>query len=265
MLSAIELFADEPLIVAHRGASFDAPENTMPAFLLAWERGADAIEGDFYLTRDGHIVCCHDKSTERYADENLVVKESTLAELQALDVGRWKHRRFADTHMPTLPDVLACVPAGKQIFVEVKCGPEIVPALLQDFANSQLDAKQIVVISFHSGVIAAVKKAAPQYQANWLSGFKKQDDGRLKPSLKTVLTTLERIDADGFSSTKDHIDEAFIAAVEQRGYPYHVWTIDDGTTANRFRKWGADSITTNRPKHIRDRLNLMSRSRLQAP
>jgi len=54
------------LVVAHRDASFDVPENTLPAFKLAWEQGADAIEGDFLLTKDGHIVCIHDRTTKRF-------------------------------------------------------------------------------------------------------------------------------------------------------------------------------------------------------
>ena len=75
------------MIVAHRGASRDAPENTIPAFKLAWEQGADAIEGDFHLTKDGNIVCIHDGNTENVSNTNLVVRESTLAELRKLDVG----------------------------------------------------------------------------------------------------------------------------------------------------------------------------------
>ncbi|MDA1056051.1 MAG: glycerophosphodiester phosphodiesterase family protein, partial [Planctomycetota bacterium] len=78
------------LIIAHRGGSHDAPENTLAAFRLAFEQGADGIEGDFYLTRDNRIVCIHDADTKRVADKTLVVAESSLAELKRLDVGSWK-------------------------------------------------------------------------------------------------------------------------------------------------------------------------------
>ena len=131
-LIVINSLVSEPLIVAHRGASFDAPENTLPAFKLAWEMGADAVEGDFLLTKDGHIVCVHDKKTKKVADQNLVVVQSTLAELQKLDVGLRKNKKFAGTRIPTLPEVFATVPIGKKIFVEVKCGPEIIPALTKE-------------------------------------------------------------------------------------------------------------------------------------
>jgi len=74
----ISIYAGASIIVAHRGASRDAPENTIPAFKLAWKQGADAIEGDFHLTKDGHIVCIHDGNTENVANTNLVVGESTF-------------------------------------------------------------------------------------------------------------------------------------------------------------------------------------------
>ena len=102
-------------IIAHRGASFDAPENTLAAFRLAWEQGADGIEGDFMLTADGQIVCFHDLDTQRVAGEMRVVKESTLAELQALDVGRWKGDRWRGERIASLDDVLAVIPQGKQL------------------------------------------------------------------------------------------------------------------------------------------------------
>lgn len=82
------------LIVAHRGASYDAPENTLAAFRLAFEKDADGIEGDFYLTSDNRIVCIHDSDTERVAGKKLIVAKSTLAELKQLDVGSWKDKKW---------------------------------------------------------------------------------------------------------------------------------------------------------------------------
>ena len=82
------------LIVAHRGASHAAPENTSAAFELAWQQNADAIEADFRLSRDGQIVCIHDATTQRTAGVDRIVAQSTLAELKALDVGAWKDPQF---------------------------------------------------------------------------------------------------------------------------------------------------------------------------
>lgn len=246
--------AGQPLIVAHRGASHDAPENTLPAFKLAWEQGADAIEGDFYRTRDGHIVCIHDKDTERVAGIKLPVEESTFQALRALDVGAYRGGEFRGTTIPTLTEVLALVPGDKRFYLEVKGDEAMVPALLEEVAESGLKPRQVVFISFNADVIRTVKTMAPQHKAYWLSGFKEQKSGQVTPTLETVLATLKQSKADGFSSSKDLIDEAFIARVRKEGYEYHVWTVDEVETARRFVDWGAGSITTNMPGAIRQGL-----------
>jgi len=244
-----------PLIVAHRGASADAPENTIPAFELAWKQNADAIEGDFHLTQDGHIVCLHDADTRKHAGKPLVVAQSTLAELRALDVGARKGPQWKDTRIPTLDEVLATIPKGKRIFVEIKCGPEIIPPLLNKLGASGLNAGQIVIIAFDAGVIKTVKTAAPQYEANWLCAFKRKS-GRDTPSRSSVLKTLRSCGADGLSTNAyPAIDADFVAKVRATGANYHVWTINDAPTARRFRELGADSITTDLPSPIRKALD----------
>lgn len=259
-LALLPLNAQEPTIVAHRGASHDAPENTLPAFRLAWNQGADAIEGDFHLSKDGHIVCIHDDNTKKVAGKKLDVSQSTLAELKQLDVGAYRGKQFKGTRIPTLTEALATVPqtskAGerKKIYIEIKCGPEIIPPLLKELKQSKLKQDQIVVISFNQIVIQKIKSEAPQFKAYWLSGFKKDALGRVKPSLKHVLSTLKQTKADGFSSSQKHINESFVKGIIEHGYEYHVWTVDDIETAQRFKTWGALSITTNRPglmiKHL---------------
>lgn len=243
----------EPYIVAHRGASGEAPENTLPAFELAWKQGADAIEGDFYLTADGEIVCMHDADTERTAGKKLVVAKSTLAELRELDVGSWKDARYAGTVAPTLAEVLATVPEGKKIFVEVKCGPEIVPRLLEDLAKSGLKAEQIVIISFKDDVIAEVRRLRPEYRANWLTALKEKN-GKLLPTPDEIVATLKRTNATGLGIGFKEVDESLVRAVENAGFEFHVWTVDDPAVGSRFAEWGSRSITTNWPKRIREAL-----------
>jgi len=254
LMAASAMHAAEPFLVAHRGASHDAPENTVPAYELAWKQGADAIEGDFHLTSDGKIVCIHDYDTKRVSGTKLVVKDSTLAELQALDAGAWFKPEFKGTKLPTLREVAATVPAGKKFYVEVKCGPEIVPTMLEDLAASKLKDDQIVVISFQAPVIAEVKKVKPAYKACWLASFEKESP--LKPSKDEVLGTLLKIKANGFSSKADkRLDQDFIKAVQDAGFEYHCWTVDDVATARRFLDLGILSVTTNRPEFLRKGLS----------
>lgn len=245
--------AKPPRIVAHRGASHDAPENTLPAFELAWKQNADAIEGDFHLTSDGAILCIHDFDTKRVSGVKRVVKDSTLAELRKLDAGAWFDPKWKGTVLPTFAEVAATVPAGRKFYIEVKCGPEIVPVLLRELVASGLDIDQVVVISFQAPVIREIKKQAPGFKAFWLSSFDKSSP--LDPSAVSVLNTLQDIKADGFSSKADsRIDEKFLQPILSAGFGYHCWTVDDPKVARRFHGLGAQSITTNRPAFLREAL-----------
>ena len=124
--------SETPLIIAHRGASGTAPENTMEAFNLAWNLGADGIEGDFHLTHDGHIVAIHDADTGKVSGGKIkfFVKKVTLKELQSIDVGSWKDKKYSGIRIPTLEQVIDSVPDGKKFFIEIKCGTEIMAPLI---------------------------------------------------------------------------------------------------------------------------------------
>jgi glycerophosphoryl diester phosphodiesterase len=247
-LFAGHMVVGKPLIVAHRGASFDAPENTLPAFELAWEKGADAIEGDFLLTKDNQIVCIHDKTTKRLSEQNLVVAESTLEQLKTLDVGSWKNRKYKETQIPTLSEVFTTVPSGKKFFVEVKCGPEIIPYLIKEIKMSGLKMDQVRLICFNKEVIKVFKETMPGCKAYWLTGFNKKN-GSWKPSLEEVLRTLKFCKADGLDS-QHTIPPEFSKAVLGAGFEWHAWTINNVITAKGLAKRNIYSITTDRPKLI---------------
>lgn len=248
------LQADEPLIVAHRGASAEAPENTLPAFNLAWDQGADAIEGDFHLTKDGQIVCLHDPNTKKVSGVELSAKDSTLEELQKLDVGSFHSAPFKDTRMPTLQEVMATVPDGKKIYIEIKCGPSIVPTLLEEIEKSGLKRDQIVVISFNADVIKAIEAEAPFYKTCLLISIKKDDAGTLTPDFPTILTRLKDSQADGLSASFTHLTEDMIRSVKEEGREIHTWTVDGPAAAKQLSDWGIQSITTNVPGVIRKHL-----------
>jgi glycerophosphoryl diester phosphodiesterase len=246
--------ADDLKIVAHRGASYDAPENTLPAFKLAWEQGADAIEGDFHITKDGHIVCIHDKDTRKVANTKLVVGNATLAELRRLDVGLWKGEGFEGTCIPTIAEVFASIPSQKRIFIEIKCGPEIIPQLLKEIDQSGLQLSQIVVICFNAKVLKELKEKSPKLKVSWLSSFKKEKGSeKMVPSLEDVFGTLEWIGAEGFSSSAA-IPEAYMNPIKSRGYEWHVWTVNDAKQAVRMKQLGVQSITTDRPGYLKEQI-----------
>jgi len=244
-------------IIAHRGASHDAPENTLAAFRLAWERGADGVEGDFYLTSDGHIVCIHDRETKRVATENYIVAETTFEKLRTLDVGSWKDPKWKGEKIPSIEEVLALVPKGKKIFIELKIGPEIVEPLEKALKASNLSPEQIVIISFDAAAIEACEKRMPHLRSHWLAGYKEQEDGSWKPTASEVTQTVNRIGADGLGShaNLEFFDKDFLKKYRATGVDeFHVWTVNKPTVAKHYQQLGAWSITTDRPGWLRKQL-----------
>ncbi|TWT64768.1 glycerophosphodiester phosphodiesterase [Allorhodopirellula solitaria] len=248
--------AKQPLIVAHRGASHDAPENTLAAFNLAWKQNADVIEGDFYLTADDQIVCLHDKTTSRTAPNqpSYTPADATLEQLRTLDVGAWKGAQFAGEKIPTLDEVLKTIPAGKKIFVEIKCGPEILPVLKEQLASSDLRPDQIVLICFNTEVVTQARKTMDQYQTNWLTSYRRDSKTQsLTPTTSTIVDTLRKTSASGLGTRDemDAIDGEMVRAVHEMGCGIHAWTVDNPSVAKTLHQLGFDSITTNRPAEIR--------------
>ena len=208
------------ITVAHRGASADAPENTIAAFKSAWQQGADVIEGDFQLTSDGQIVCIHDADTLRVSGARLVVKESTLAELRQLDMGwHFQDQSFSEK-IPTIEQVFATIPENKQILIEIKCGVEILPVLMQQIQRSNLDMSQIGVIAFDQEVIKQCKLIEPKLIALWLNDFNKIND------IDFIVSTLLDIKADGLLSNDIAADQ-LRNAVKKQGLIYNLWIAGD--------------------------------------
>lgn len=244
--------ADLPLLIAHRGASHAAPENTLSAFRLAWEEGADGIEGDFHLCSDGEVVCIHDSDTKRTAGESLVVAETPWSRLSRLDVGSWKSDHYTGEKIPRLGDVLGVLPADKKFFIEIKSGPETVPPIRRILEETKSDPNRVILISFHDAVIRACREQLPGYQAHWISSLKEfdQDDraGRYAEQLAAT-------GANGFHfHAASPVTADWLAGLRKEGLPLTSWTVDDVTLARRMIAFGVNHITTNRPGPLRAEL-----------
>jgi glycerophosphoryl diester phosphodiesterase len=250
--------AEAQLIVAHRGASYDAPENTMAAFDLAWEQGADGVEGDFYLSSDGEIVCIHDPDTERVAGVKHVVKDTPLEVLRALDVGGWKDPKYKGERMPTLAEVLASIPKDKKFFIELKVGPEIVGPMLKALDEAEFPKEQTVVICFKEETIAECEKQRPELKTYWLVRYEKNDAGQWKPTVDEVEARLKKSHADalGTQGEMQVVDRAFLKELCDEGFcDFEVWTIDKPSVARFYQGLGTKAITTNRPGWLRRQLS----------
>ncbi|MCE9566861.1 MAG: glycerophosphodiester phosphodiesterase [Planctomycetes bacterium] len=240
-------------IIGHRGASFDAPENTLASIRLAWEQHADAIDFDVWQSRDGHVVVFHDATTKRIGGVEKLVSEQSLEELRQLDVGAWKHAQFAGERIATLAEALATVPLGKRALIEVKCGPEAVPELNRVLTASKLAPEQTVVISFHSTVIAAMKAVRPDVPAFLVVNIA---DG--KQTAEELIATAKQINANGldFSATPTVLDAAFGGKVLAAGLKLCVWTVDTVELAHAMIAASVQSLTTNRPGWLREQLKM---------
>lgn len=246
------------LIIGHRGASHDAPENTLPAFKLALEQGGDGFEGDYWLGAGGTIPCLHDKDTERVAKTKLLVTKAPLEKLRALDVGSWKDPKWRGERMPTFQESLAIVPPGKKFFIELKSGPEVVAPMVKVIERSNVPPEQLVFISFHADAVAECKKQLPHIKALWLCSFKKKKDSdKEPPTAEEVAATIKRIGADGLNAeaVPEYVDAKFIKRLDELGcHEISVWTVDDPQVAKFYADLGAWAITTNRPGWLREQL-----------
>jgi len=250
-------------IIAHRGASHDAPENTLAAFKLGWEQGADADELDIYLSKDNEIVVLHDKTTKRTAGLDKAVAEQTLSELKKLDAGTWKDARFAGERIPTLKEALATMPAGKKMFIEIKCGPEVLPPLQKLLRESGRPAQQLVIICFEEDTLRKARPLFPDLELYWLVGWPKDKAGQppvAKPNVEDLIATAKAAGFTGLNLQADFpIDKTFVEKVSAAGLKLYTWTVNDAAKAAMLAQAGVAGITTDRPAWLRGQLKSAAR------
>jgi glycerophosphoryl diester phosphodiesterase len=235
--------------VAHRGESADAPENTLAAFRLAWERGVKAIELDVHLAKDGTLIVCHDADTKRTTGTPRAIKAGTREDFRGLDAGSWKGPKWKGEPMPTLDEALATIPEKARCFIEVKVGAEAIPSLVESVRKSGKKPEQLAVISFQADAVAESKKRLPDLKAYYLSSFKedKNSPGVWTPSVDELIAKAKKIGADGLDlAAKGPLDAAAVKKIKKSGLEVYVWTVDDPAEARRFAEAGVDGITTNK-------------------
>ena len=238
------------LVIAHRGASAYAPENTIEAFALGLEMGADALEMDVRLTSDGAVVVHHDPTPLRTAGDARPVAALTLGVLQSLDAGARFTSDAGATHpwrgrgvrVPTLDAVLARFP-GVPLLIEVK---EVRAALATRDAIARAGAQdRCVVASF------ADRALDPFREPGWLRGAGTNDVARLWFPVACGLPH-PRVTARAFSVPERWRGlpvptPRFVRAARNAGASVHVWTVDDPARARQLWRRGVAGILTNRP------------------
>lgn len=236
-------------IIAHRGASHDAPENTLVAFNLAWEQKADAVELDIQLTKDGRIVAFHDYTTRRMAGVGRRLARQTFEELRTLTIGPRK-----GTRIPLLEEVLDTVPDGRRVFIELKCGPEVLPELKRVIEGSGMSAEQIVIIGLDHKTMGRARERLPEFAVYWVAAPRRLSMGRW-PSVRTLIAVTKSLNLDGLDvSARFAIDSKFVSQVKEAGLKLCVWTVNSAKVARKLAALGVDGITTDRPLWLREQL-----------
>ena len=249
-------------LICHRGESKDAPENTLPAYRMAVERGF-GFECDIYLSADKRLFTFHDGNLKRTTGGAHTEKcteaswEKTVSKVNVGGWGRWKDSRFDPTRPALLEEVLKLARDGRYIYVEVKGNnPEWVPYIKEVFERQKKATPQnVLFITFGDKVCAELKRLMPEYKAYWLTGSgRKVGKGREPITVDYVLAKLKETGADGVDCHFDPevITAEFIKAVKDAGYEFHVWTIDDLEKAELAFARGAQTVTTNCAKKLLD-------------
>jgi glycerophosphoryl diester phosphodiesterase len=234
----------DPIILAHRGASLYAPENTLAAFELAIEQGADGIELDTKLTADGHVVVIHDATVDRTTDGHGRVKDLTLEELRRLDAGGFFSEKFKGERIPTVEEVFE--KAGKRIFINIELtnynSPrdqlvETTCMLVKKFSMQ----KRVLFSSFLPSNLSRARGYLPDVPTGLLAlsgilglwsrsfGFAFGKYQALHPNLK--------------NATQQQI--YFVQRLKRR---IHVWTVNQQEDIRRLFKWGVNGIITDDPQ-----------------
>jgi glycerophosphoryl diester phosphodiesterase len=234
-------------LVAHRGASYLAPENTVASAQLAWELNADAVEVDVYLSKDGLIVVNHDKDTKRTSGETLIVKDTEASQLRKLDVGSYKDKKYQGEKMPFLEEIIATVPPGKELFIEIKCGPEILPAL-ESAINKSGKKDQMVIISFGKEVVVQAKQRMPDIPVYWLRG------NFTEYSLDEVVAIARESQLDGVDLNYQLVTTELMQRMDKEGLEVHVYTVNDPKEAKKLMEMKVAGITTDRPQWLREQM-----------
>jgi len=244
------------MIIAHRGASAVAPENTEASFTLAWQMKVPAAECDIYLTRDNQVIILHDPNTKRTAGADMKVSEVNYSELCQLDVGSFKDEKYAGEKIPLLADIIETIPADGKFLIEIKCGKEVLP-YLEQIINKSGKRSQIVIIGFNIDVITEAKKLMPDIPVCWLVMTEKEKDketgketDKWIPHSLDLIRTAKKHNLDGLDVHWEGLSKEFIQKAHRVGLKVYAWTVDDLPVARQVKRMGVDGITSNKPDLI---------------
>ena len=263
---------EEIEVIAHRGSSLEAPENTIAAFKKAWDEDADALEIDIRQSKDGHLVVIHDATLWRTGSgREWKVAKKTLDELKKADVGAWKEPipSWAGEKIPTLLETLDMIPKGRRIFIEIKCEDDIIEQLKKDIARSKISEDQIIITSFQLPIVREVRKRLG-IDVIWVRGllnhyeeedepvvFRTDDPKEIKVLKRSLMIRqCKEVGALGISCKVERLNVSLVEEVRQYDMKLYAWTVNSTDDLEKVVSLGVDGIITDCPGEIKRQLRL---------
>jgi glycerophosphoryl diester phosphodiesterase len=236
-----------PVVIAHRGASAEAPENTIAAFERAIEHRADAIQLDIHMSRDEQPVVIHDFTLERTTDGRGRVQDRTVRELKRLDSGGWYDPRFRGQRIQTLQEVFERFRERTRFWIELKGGSGFYPGL---------EEKVVSMIEIYDVLQATLLQSSDSKALEQVEHL--NSDVRL--GIVTAEPTIEALIRSGIVGCAicpaDHlVTENDISEIRRAGLACYVWTVNEPARMDRLVEWGATGIITDLPGLLRARCN----------
>ena len=242
-------------IIAHRGASNFAPENTMAAINIALNSNSDYIEIDVHQTLDTTLILMHDESLNRTTNGSGLIKDKTYPEILKLDAGQWFSQEYANEKVPTLESVLQLVNGRCNLIIEIKKGNDYYPGIEKNIINiiKKYNAEKWVTIhSFSSEILKTVHAINPNIKLHKLV-FAKFKFVPFIISTKPEKLNIEALDfVDTFSINYFFANKELIKLLKSKGKKINVWTVDDPQTAKDLIALGIDGIITNNPGILKE-------------
>jgi len=246
-------------IIAHRGASFDAPENTLASVNLAWSQNIHHVEVDVKLTKDNIIVVFHDDTTMRYNQVDRLLNQYSLEELSTIDVGIFKGEQWKNESIPTLEQVLKTIPKNGTLVVELKDGPEMESALVKLKKQNTEVWRQLEFISFNYETICMTKKIFPNNKCLWLLDLDYDSEtSKNIPSNKEIIHKVKQHNLDGIDVFAGNVaNKSFFKTMQQENFEIYLWTINKVAHAKQYLPYSPQGLTTDRPKWMKEQLNMI--------
>jgi glycerophosphoryl diester phosphodiesterase len=241
---------DQPLIIAHRGASGYAPENTLAAIDLAMSSDAQMIEIDVHLSKDGHVIVIHDETVDRTTNGSGKVNEMTLDELQQLDAGSWFSDEFAGERLPTLQEVMSLIDGDKKLLIEIKSGIKTHQEIDRKVAEAIINADALnwcIVQSFDTPTLKEFNRNWPQITLHKLIVFKFRFlplafDGDI-----TSFSAKKYSYVDAVNPHFKFVNRRFVKNMHQAGLQVNVWGGNSPDSYDQIRHLPVDGWITDFP------------------